>query len=109
LIENIIFIGVLVTVTSVAWSLVYNDRSNSHFNLVIFPLAALNSDSPFTPLVSEGFWTWYGGYYLWLGLLSRLKSTMIGNCQFCKEQLQVDAILSLTVYFIFNSNFELNI
>ncbi len=72
LIENIVFIGVLVTVTSVAWSLVYNDRSNSHFNLVIFPLAALNSDSPFTPLVSEGFWTWYGGYYLWLGLLSRL-------------------------------------
>ncbi|MFM6375084.1 MAG: hypothetical protein ACKPH1_15365 [Microcystis panniformis] len=72
LIENIVFIGVLVTVTSVAWSLVYTDRSNLHFNLVIFPLAALNSDSPFTPLVSEGFWTWYGGYYLWLGLLSRL-------------------------------------
>lgn len=72
LIENIVFIGVLVTVTSVAWSLVYTDQSNLHFNLVIFPLAALNSDSPFTPLVSEGFWTWYGGYYLWLGLLSRL-------------------------------------
>jgi len=72
LIENIVFIGVLVTVTSVAWSLVYNDKSNYHFNVVIFPLAAINSDSPFTPLVSEGFSTWYGGYYLWLGLLSRL-------------------------------------
>ena len=49
LIENIVFIGVLVTVTSVAWSLVYNNSSNYHFNVVIFPLAAINSDSPFIP------------------------------------------------------------
>jgi hypothetical protein len=72
LIENIVFIGVLVTVTSVAWSLVYNDRSNYHLNAVLFPLAATNSNSPFIPLVSDGFSTWYGGYYLWLGLLSRI-------------------------------------
>jgi len=72
LIENIIFIGVLLTVTSVAWSLVYNDKSNYHFNLVLFPLAAINSDSPFIPLVDDGFKSVYGGYYLWLGLLSRL-------------------------------------
>jgi hypothetical protein len=64
LIENIIFIGVLVTVTSVAWSLVYTNPSNYHFNLVLFPLAATNSNSPFIPLVSDGFSTWYGGYYL---------------------------------------------
>jgi hypothetical protein len=49
LIENIVFIGVLVTVTSVAWSLVYTNRSNYHFNVVLFPLAAINSDSPFIP------------------------------------------------------------
>ncbi|WP_249264910.1 hypothetical protein [Microcystis aeruginosa] len=72
LIENIIFIGVLVTVTSVAWSLVYTDPSNYHFNAFLFPLAAINSDSPFIPLVDDGFKTLYGGYYLWLGLLSRL-------------------------------------
>ncbi|WP_287673445.1 MULTISPECIES: hypothetical protein [unclassified Microcystis] len=72
LIENIVFIGVLVTVTSVAWSLVYNNSSNYHFNVVIFPLAAINSDSPFIPLVDDGFISLYGGYYLWLGLLSRL-------------------------------------
>ncbi len=75
LIENIAFIGVLVTVTSVAWSLVYNDQSNYHFNVVIFPLAAINGDSPFIPLVDDGFKSLYGGYYLLLGLLSRL----IGN------------------------------
>ena len=75
LIENIVFIGVLVTVTSVAWSLVYTNPSNYHFNLVLFPLAAINSDSPFIPLVDDGFKSIYGGYYLWLGLLSRL----IGN------------------------------
>jgi hypothetical protein len=72
LIENIIFIGVLVTVTSVAWSLVYTNRSNYHFNAFLFPLAAINSDSPFIPLVDDGFKSLYGGYYLWLGLLSRL-------------------------------------
>ncbi|WP_238567777.1 hypothetical protein [Microcystis aeruginosa] len=72
LIENIVFIGVLVTVTSVAWSLVYTDPSNYHFNVVLFPLAAINSDSPFIPLVDDGFKSLYGGYYLWLGLLSRL-------------------------------------
>ncbi|WP_287734987.1 hypothetical protein [Microcystis sp. M113S1] len=72
LIENIVFIGVLVTVTSVAWSLVYTDKSNYHFNVVLFPLAAINSDSPFIPLVDDGFKSLYGGYYLWLGLLSRL-------------------------------------
>ncbi|MCZ8117542.1 MAG: hypothetical protein O9295_05605 [Microcystis sp. LE18-22.4A] len=72
LIENIIFIGILVTVTSVAWSLVYTDPSNYHFNAFLFPLAAINSDSPFIPLVDDGFKTLYGGYYLWLGLLSRL-------------------------------------
>ncbi|MDB9508577.1 hypothetical protein PN502_16215 [Microcystis aeruginosa CS-338/01] len=72
LIENIVFIGVLGTVTSVAWSLVYTNRSNYHFNLVLFPLAAINSDSPFIPLVDDGFKSIYGGYYLWLGLLSRL-------------------------------------
>ncbi len=72
LIENIVFIGVLVTVTSVAWSLVYTDQSNYHFNAFLFPLAAINSDSPFIPLVDDGFKTLYGGYYLWLGLLSRL-------------------------------------
>jgi len=75
LIENIVFIGVLVTVTSVAWSLVYTDTSNYHFNVVIFPLAAINGDSPFIPLVDDGFKSLYGGYYLLLGLLSRL----IGN------------------------------
>ncbi|MFM6438833.1 MAG: hypothetical protein ACKPGW_28310 [Microcystis panniformis] len=75
MIENIVFIGVLVTVTSVACSLVYTDRSNYHFNAVLFPLAVINSDSPFIPLVDDGFKTLYGGYYLWLGLLSRL----IGN------------------------------
>jgi hypothetical protein len=72
LIENIVFIGVLVTVTSVAWSLVYTDPSNYHFNVVLFPLAAINGDSPFIPLVDDGFKSLYGGYYLWLGLLSRL-------------------------------------
>jgi hypothetical protein len=72
LIENIVFIGVLLTVTSVVWSLVYTDRSNYHFNVVLFPLAAINSDSPFIPLVDDGFKSLYGGYYLWLGLLSRL-------------------------------------
>jgi hypothetical protein len=72
LIENIVFIGVLVTVTSVAWSLVYTDSSNFHFNVVLFPLAAINSDSPFIPLVDDEFISLYGGYYLWLGLLSRL-------------------------------------
>ncbi len=72
LIENIVFIGVLVTVTSVAWSLVYTDLSNFHFNVVLFPLAAINSDSPFIPLVDDGFKSLYGGYYLLLGLLSRL-------------------------------------
>ncbi len=72
LIENIVFIGVLVTLTSVAWSLVYNDKSNYHFNVVLFPLAAINGDSPFIPLVDDGFKSLYGGYYLWLGLLSRL-------------------------------------
>lgn len=72
LIENIVFIGVLVTVTSVAWSLVYTDSSTLHFNVVLFPLAAINSDSPFIPLVDDGFKSLYGGYYLWLGLLSRL-------------------------------------
>jgi hypothetical protein len=72
LIENIVFIGVLVTVTSVAWSLVYTDSSNYHFNVVLFPLAAINGDSPFIPLVDDGFKSLYGGYYLWLGLLSRL-------------------------------------
>ncbi|GCA72869.1 hypothetical protein MiYa_04424 [Microcystis aeruginosa NIES-2519] len=51
LIENIVFIGVLVTVTSVAWSLVYTDPSNYHFNVVLFPLAAINGDSPFIPLL----------------------------------------------------------
>jgi hypothetical protein len=75
LIENIVFIGVLVTVTSVAWSLVYTDTSNYHFNVVIFPLAAINGDSHFIPLVDDGFKSLYGGYYLLLGLLSRL----IGN------------------------------
>jgi hypothetical protein len=75
LIENIVFIVVLVTVTSVAWSLIYTDPSNYHFNVVLFPLAAINGDSPFIPLVDDGFKTLYGGYYLWLGLLSRL----IGN------------------------------
>jgi hypothetical protein len=75
LIENIVFIGVLVTVTSVAWSLVYTNSSNFHFNVVLFPLAAINSDSHFIPLVDDGFKSLYGGYYLWLGLLSRL----IGN------------------------------
>ena len=75
LIENIVFIGVLVTVTSVAWSLVYTDPSNYHFNVVLFPLAAINGDSPFIPLVDDGFKSLYGGYYLLLGLLSRL----IGN------------------------------
>jgi hypothetical protein len=59
-------------VTSVAWSLVYTDRSNYHFNAFLFPLAAINSDSPFIPLVDDGFKSLYGGYYLWLGLLSRL-------------------------------------
>ncbi len=77
LIENIVFIGVLVTVTSVAWSLVYTDQSNYHFNAFLFPLAAINSDSPFIPLVDDGFKTLYGGYYLWLGLLSRLMGSSL--------------------------------
>ena len=103
LIENIIFIGVLVTVTSVAWSLVYNDRSNSHFNLVIFPLAALNSDSPFTPLVSEGFSTWYGGYYLWLGLLSRLMGNSLWSikivvCSLIALQILLYYLIAKSIY-----------
>jgi hypothetical protein len=43
--------------------------------VVIFPLAAINGDSHFIPLVDDGFKSLYGGYYLLLGLLSRL----IGN------------------------------
>ncbi|NCQ97391.1 MAG: hypothetical protein GPJ13_20035, partial [Microcystis aeruginosa W11-06] len=97
LIENIVFIGVLVTVTSVAWSLVYTDRSNYHFNAVIFPLAAINSDSPFTPLVSEGFSTWYGGYYLWLGLLSRLMGNSLLSIKIVVSSL---IALQIVLYYL---------
>ena len=103
LIENIVFIGVLVTLTSVAWSLVYNDKSNYHFNAVIFPLAAINSDSPFTPLVSEGFSTWYGGYYLWFGLLSRLMgnsllSIKIVVCSLIALQILLYYLITKAIY-----------
>ena len=103
LIENIVFIGVLVTVTSVAWSLVYNDRSNYHFNAVLFPLAAINSDSPFTPLVDDGFKTLYGGYYLWLGLLSRLMgnsllSIKIVVCSLIALQIILYYLIAKAIY-----------
>ncbi|CCI29226.1 conserved membrane hypothetical protein [Microcystis aeruginosa PCC 9809] len=103
LIENIVFIGVLVTVTSVAWSLVYTDRSNFHFNVVLFPLAAINSDSPFIPLVDDGFKSLYGGYYLWLGLLSRLMgnnllSIKIVVCSLIALQIILYYLIAKAIY-----------
>jgi hypothetical protein len=103
LIENIAFIGVLVTVTSVAWSLVYNNSSNYHLNAVLFPLAATNSNSPFIPLVSDGFSTWYGGYYLWLGLLSRLMgnsllSIKIVLCSLVALQIILYYLITKAIY-----------
>ncbi|NCR10828.1 MAG: hypothetical protein GPI95_22240 [Microcystis aeruginosa LG13-11] len=106
LIENIVFIGVLVTVTSVAWSLVYYDNNNSsnyHLNAVLFPLAATNSNSPFIPLVSDGFSTWYGGYYLWLGLLSRLMgnsllSIKIVLCSLVALQIILYYLITKAIY-----------
>lgn len=104
LIENIIFIGVLVTVTSIAWSLVYNNGySNYHFNVVLFPLAAINSDSPFIPLVDKGFNTLYGGYYLWLGLLSRLMgnsllSIKIIVCSLIAIQITLYYLIAKAIY-----------
>jgi hypothetical protein len=103
LIENIVFIGVLVTVTSVAWSLVYNDKSNYHFNVVLFPLAAINSDSPFIPLVDDGFKSLYGGYYLWLGLLSRLMgnsllSIKIVVCSLIALQILLYYLIAKAIY-----------
>jgi hypothetical protein len=103
LIENIVFIGVLLTVTSVAWSLVYTDRSNYHFNVVLFPLAAINSDSPFIPLVDDGFKSLYGGYYLWLGLLSRLMgnnllSIKIVVCSLIALQIILYYLINKAIY-----------
>jgi hypothetical protein len=103
LIENIVFIGVLLTVTSVAWSLVYTDRSNFHFNVVLFPLAAINSDSPFIPLVDDGFKSLYGGYYLWLGLLSRLMgnnllSIKIVVCSLIALQIILYYLINKAIY-----------
>jgi len=103
LIENIVFIGVLVTVTSVAWSLVYTNPSNFHFNVVLFPLAAINSDSPFIPLVDDGFKSLYGGYYLWLGLLSRLMgnnllSIKIVVCSLIALQILLYYLITKAIY-----------
>lgn len=103
LIENIVFIGVLVTVTSVAWSLVYTDSSNFHFNVVLFPLAAINSDSPFIPLVDDEFISLYGGYYLWLGLLSRLMgnnllSIKIVLCSLIALQIILYYLIAKAIY-----------
>jgi hypothetical protein len=103
LIENIVFIGVLVTVTSVAWSLVYTNPSNFHFNVVLFPLAAINSDSPFIPLVDDGFKSLYGGYYLWLGLLSRLMgnnllSIKIVVCSLIALQIILYYLIAKAIY-----------
>ena len=103
LIENIVFIGVLVTVTSVAWSLVYTDTSNYHFNVVLFPLAAINGDSPFIPLVDDGFKSLYGGYYLWLGLLSRLMgnsllSIKIVVCSLIALQILLYYLIAKAIY-----------
>ncbi|MBC1198260.1 hypothetical protein H0901_24295, partial [Microcystis aeruginosa BLCCF158] len=103
LIENIVFIGILVTVTSVAWSLVYTDPSNYHFNVVIFPLAAINGDSPFIPLVDDGFKSLYGGYYLWLGLLSRLMgssllSIKIVVCSLIALQIVLYYLIAKAIY-----------
>ncbi len=103
LIENIVFIGVLVTVTSVAWSLVYTNGSNFHFNVVLFPLAAINSDSPFIPLVDDGFKSLYGGYYLWLGLLSRLMgnsllSIKIVVCSLIALQIVLYYLIAKAIY-----------
>ncbi|GCA75005.1 hypothetical protein MiTe_01833 [Microcystis aeruginosa NIES-2520] len=103
MIENIIFIGILVTVTSVAWSLVYTDPSNYHFNAFLFPLAAINSDSPFIPLVDDGFKTLYGGYYLWLGLLSRLMgnsllSIKIVVCSLIALQIILYYLITKAIY-----------
>jgi hypothetical protein len=103
LIENIVFIGVLVTVTSVAWSLVYTNPSNYHFNVVLFPLAAINSDSPFIPLVDDRFISLYGGYYLWLGLLSRLMgnnllSIKIVVCSLIALQIILYYLIAKAIY-----------
>ena len=103
LIENIVFIGVLVTVTSVAWSLVYTDPSNYHFNVVLFPLAAINGDSPFIPLVDDGFKSLYGGYYLLLGLLSRLMGNSLWSikivvCSLIALQILLYYLIAKSIY-----------
>ena len=88
--------GILLMVGSFIWKLLnISNHINKgawnfsyHLNAFLFPVAVVNGDSPYIPLVSEHFTSLYGGYYLWINLLLRF----IGN-----NILAIKLILFITI------------
>lgn len=78
-------------------SSIYGGNSNYHLNVVLFPLTAFISKSPSTPLVSDGFISLYGGYFLWMGWLLKFMGNSLSSIKFL---LLIIIALQIVLYFI---------
>lgn len=64
--ERNILLIVLILIALFSWKLVYDNSNLYHLNVFLFPLVSVINHSPSVPLVSDGFLTIYGGYFLWM-------------------------------------------
>ncbi len=95
--EYLILIVVSILMSIICWNLIDMDNGLYHLNVVLFPIVAINTSSPYVPIVSEGFISLYGGYFLWIGILIRL----FGNTLFSvKIVLTILTILQIILYFV---------
>lgn len=95
--EYLILATVSILVSIICWNLIDMDNSLYHLNAVLFSIVAFNTSSPYIPIVSEGFISSYGGYFLWIGMLVKL----FGNTLFSvKVTLTILTVLQVILYFV---------
>ncbi len=67
--ERIVLLFIVIILSVAWWGMVFGINSLYHLNVVLFPVVNNLTNSPSTPIVSDGFISLYGGYFFLLSLL----------------------------------------
>ena len=95
--QNLFLLIFMVAIAFFSWNLFYISSGLYHLNVVLFPLVTILNNSPSLPMVSDGFISLYGGYFLWMQLPLKIFGANLLSIQVLFHSL---ILLQILMYFL---------